>query len=330
MSLWGLLAQGIQDTIGHIGGLATGTHPWQVQNKQMQQAEQLQQHGMNLDEKNYQHMLDKFKYDKDIQQQIFRREDTAVQRRTEDLRNAGINPLLAAGQAAGAGSPIGVTAPMHQATGAIAGMSAKQQARALAVDYYNQQRARSVQISQIAAHAELLREQAATERERQNELRSLSAEQTERTKNYAWARTLDAWEIHEIASKLRINEKQLQKINADTEKVKLDTDERKYNWEKAKSLGIRSDVNPTLVGELTQALYALMHAREKYTYEKIKEDFLTKNPGIKDFFDAIKPGDEATTIQGLLDGIAERQRLQLERQRNIREYSNPLGNPNID
>ena len=48
-----------------------------------------------------------YDYQKALQQVIFNREDTAVQRRRKDLEAAGLNPNLAAGSAASAGAVVG-------------------------------------------------------------------------------------------------------------------------------------------------------------------------------------------------------------------------------
>lgn len=50
-------------------------------------------------------------YQKQLQERIFNREDTAVQRRKADMIAAGFNPVLAAGDGAGSGSVVQTVAP---------------------------------------------------------------------------------------------------------------------------------------------------------------------------------------------------------------------------
>lgn len=52
-------------------------------------------------------------YQKEMQQESWRREDNAVQRRVADLDAAGLSPVLAAGSSASASSPITIGAPDH-------------------------------------------------------------------------------------------------------------------------------------------------------------------------------------------------------------------------
>lgn len=52
-----------------------------------------------------------YAYQKDLQQKIFQREDSSVQRRVNDLRQAGLSPTLGAGQGASAGQAIKTEAP---------------------------------------------------------------------------------------------------------------------------------------------------------------------------------------------------------------------------
>lgn len=55
-------------------------------------------------------------YNRDLQERVFAREDNAVQRRAEDMRAAGINPILAAGSPAQAGSVVRSDAPQLDAS----------------------------------------------------------------------------------------------------------------------------------------------------------------------------------------------------------------------
>lgn len=60
---------------------------------------------------NYKSQVANLDYQKDLQKQIFQREDNAVQRRASDLEKAGLSKTLAAGDAAGAGTAISTSAP---------------------------------------------------------------------------------------------------------------------------------------------------------------------------------------------------------------------------
>lgn len=82
----------------------------------------INQQNYDLALKNYQFnkdsYLQNFEYQKNLQQQLFGREDNAIQRRAADLEKAGLSKTLAAGDGAGAGSvvstsPSSVSAPVQ-------------------------------------------------------------------------------------------------------------------------------------------------------------------------------------------------------------------------
>lgn len=64
-------------------------------------------------------------YERSLQERIFDREDNAVWRRVQDMKRSGINPVMAAGAAAQAGSVVNTSAPQRDYTPSAQGQWGK-------------------------------------------------------------------------------------------------------------------------------------------------------------------------------------------------------------
>lgn len=96
--------------LGAIGSVATAALPG-VSSLidtlgNMRNTDKTNQTNKDIANQNLRFQNENLQYQKDLQKQIFAREDNAVQRRVDDLVAAGLSPTLAAGSAANAGQAI--------------------------------------------------------------------------------------------------------------------------------------------------------------------------------------------------------------------------------
>ena len=146
-----------------------------------------------INKKNYELQKDWQNYQKQLQREIFQREDNAIQRRASDIATAGGNPAMAweTGNGAGAGSIVDTSPPQRALDDYSQLMNSSLSMFAGGLKQFQEARLMDAQIKNLSAVTDKTDAETITEEIRQLQLKALTAK-TNQEKN---------WYIQEIKEK---------------------------------------------------------------------------------------------------------------------------------
>lgn len=112
-----MILEGVGTLASGIGNWINSQRNYNLANQQLQLTKDATLRGLEesirVNDLNYQLQKENLDYQKSLQKVMFERNDNAVQRRVNDLKTAGLSPVLAAGSSANAGPVISTSAPQR-------------------------------------------------------------------------------------------------------------------------------------------------------------------------------------------------------------------------
>ncbi len=214
------IANLVMGGIGSIGGIGVG-----IANAVNQQNAHKDQ--VALSEKNLNFQKEQYSYQKNLQKQVFAREDNSMVRRVNDLKNAGLSPVLATGSGAGAGGVVSTTAPQQNMDHVT---SAEKKANAMS----NALQSAMIGNQLLQQKADISKTQAQTELTKLQQTKLLKDTDTVDISN-AYQREANPLALQQIKSQINIQ-------GLDTTLKGLDIQMKKLGIKASEIANIRSDI----------------------------------------------------------------------------------------